>query len=79
MEIHIQKKQLYGGEFKELEKNVVPKMENVRGNFTKYNKDYEELKKIPDGYCEKTGYDKRTVRRSMTPDGFAKAFYEANK
>ena len=54
-------------------------MENVRGNFTKYNKDYDELKKIPEGYCEKTGYDKRTVRRSMTPDGFAKAFYEANK
>ena len=73
------KKTALWGEFKEPKKNIVSKMENVRGNFTKYNKDYELLKQIPEGYCKKTGLDKRTVRRSMTPLGFAKAFYEANK
>lgn len=25
------------------------------------------------------GYSKRTIMRSMTPEGFAKAFYEANR
>ena len=73
------KKTAIWGEFKEPKKCIVEKLDNVRGNFTKYNKDYNSLKDIPIGYCEKTGYDKRTVRRSMTPLGFAKAFYEANK
>ena len=40
---------------------------------------YADLKSIPDGYCEKTGYSKRKVMRSMTPLGFSKAFYKANK
>lgn len=40
---------------------------------------FADLKDIPDGYCEATGYSKRKVLRSMTPYGFAKAFYEANK
>ena len=40
---------------------------------------FADLKQIPDGYLEKTGLNKRTVLRSMTPLGFAKAFYEANK
>ena len=73
------KKTALWGEFNEPKKCIVEKLDNVRGNFTKFNKDYEKLKNIPDGYCERTGYDKRTVRRSMTPLGFAKAFYEANK
>lgn len=73
------KKTALWGEFNEPIKNIVPTMKDVRGNFTKFNKDYEGLKEIPEGYCEKTGLDKRTVRRSMTPLGFAKAFYEANK
>jgi hypothetical protein len=29
--------------------------------------------------AEKTGYNKRAILRSMTPQGFAKAFFEANK
>ena len=33
---------------------------------------------IPDGYREKTGLSMRTVVRSITPQGFAKAFMEAN-
>ena len=40
---------------------------------------FADLKQIPKGYLEKTGLSKRTVLRSMTPLGFAKAFYEANK
>ena len=39
----------------------------------------KRLRKIPDGYLEKTGISKRSTLRSMTPKGFAKAFYEANK
>ena len=40
---------------------------------------FRDLKDIPDGYLEKTGYRKRAVMRSMTPQGFANAFYKANK
>lgn len=40
---------------------------------------FADLKDIPDGYMEKTGYSKRAVMRSMTPAGFAKEFYKANK
>lgn len=40
---------------------------------------YADLKDIPEGYLEKTGYTKREVMRSMTPLGFAEAFYKANK
>lgn len=34
---------------------------------------------IPDGYKEKTGLSMRTIVRSITPQGFARAFYKANK
>jgi hypothetical protein len=34
---------------------------------------------IPQGYREKTGLSMRTVVRSITPQGFAQAFFEANK
>jgi site-specific DNA-cytosine methylase len=40
---------------------------------------YECLNTIPDGYREKTGYLKRDILRSMTPQGFANAFYKANR
>jgi hypothetical protein len=40
---------------------------------------FADMKNIPEGYCEKTGYSKRKVLRSMTPYGFASAFCEANK
>lgn len=43
----------------------------------KYFKDKAHL--IPEGYREKTGLSMRTVVRSITPQGFAKAFYLANK
>lgn len=43
----------------------------------KYFKDKAHL--IPDGYRDKTGLSMRTVVRSITPQGFAKAFFKANQ
>lgn len=40
---------------------------------------HEKRHLIPDGYREKTGLSMRTVVRSITPQGFAKAFYKANQ
>lgn len=42
----------------------------------KYFEDYKHL--IPVGYREKTGLSMRTVVRSITPQGFANAFFKAN-
>ena len=41
----------------------------------------EDLPQFPEGfvYDKGCGLDKRQVRRSITPQGFAKAFYESNK
>lgn len=41
----------------------------------------QDLPQLPEGfiYNKGCGLDKRKVRRSITPQGFAKAFYEANK
>ena len=43
----------------------------------KYFDRYEHL--IPKGYKEKTKLSKRTIVRSITPQGFAEAFYKANR
>ena len=40
---------------------------------------FADLKDIPRGYLEKTGISKRNTLRSMTPQGFAKAFFVANR
>ncbi len=69
------------GEFNEPKKNPV---EASKTNFVKYAAIDDEIKKeklsrIPEGYQKKTGYDTRKVIRSITPAGFAKAFFEANK
>lgn len=50
-------------------------------NYVKSVEKYFHLKKhlIPEGYRERTGLSMRTVVRSITPQGFAKAFYQANK
>jgi len=40
---------------------------------------YADLKQIPEGYAEHTGQSRRAILRSMTPQGFTKAFFEANK
>ena len=34
---------------------------------------------IPEGYKEKTGLSMRTIVRSITPQGFAQAFYKVNR
>ena len=71
------------GEFNEPKKNVVKPREFQHNcgarDFVSCVEHYADLKQIPEGYLEKTGLNKRTVLRSMTPLGFAKAFYEANK
>lgn len=50
-------------------------------NYVKSVERYFDEKKhlIPEGYREKTGLSMRTVVRSITPQGFAEAFYKANK
>lgn len=50
-------------------------------NYVKNVEKFFDEKKhlIPEGYRKKTGLSMRTVVRSITPQGFAKAFYEANK
>ena len=48
-------------------------------DFTSSPEKFRHLKPIPEGYCERTGLGERTVIRSMTPQGFANAFYKANK
>ncbi len=49
-------------------------------NYVKNVEKYFAEKKylIPDGYKEKTGLSMRTIVRSITPQGFAQAFFEAN-
>lgn len=79
------KKTAIWGEFNEPKKHIVeprqfehPTSKGCR-DFVKCVEYYADLKQIPEGYLKKTGLSKRTVLRSMTPLGFAKAFYEANK
>lgn len=43
----------------------------------KYFKDKQHL--IPEGYRSKTGLSMRTIVRSITPQGFAQAFFKANQ
>ena len=73
------------GEFNEPKQNIVEPREfehpTTKGakDFVSCVEHFADLKQIPDGYAEKTGYSRRTILRSMTPLGFAKAFYEVNK
>ncbi len=76
------KKTALWGMFNEPKKTE--KVETRKGddfNFVKNVEKYFEEKKylIPEGYREKTGLSMRTVVRSITPQGFAVAFYKANK
>lgn len=80
-ENHSKKTALWGmfNEPKKTTKGIVKKGD--ANNFVKSVEKYFDEKKylIPDGYREKTGLSMRTVVRSITPQGFAKAFFEANK
>jgi len=40
---------------------------------------FKTIKSVNEEYRKKLGVDARTIRRSITPEGFAKAFFEANK
>jgi hypothetical protein len=71
------------GLFNKPKKNIVSieKHGNSEQTFVKEVEHFKHLKihQIPEGYKEKTGYSLRKIMRSITPQGFAKAFYEANK
>jgi len=79
------KRTLIWGMFDEPKKNIV-KVRSFEHPTTKGAKDFvscvehfSDLKNIPEGYLEKTGISKRATLRSMTPEGFANAFFKANK
>jgi len=48
-------------------------------DFAAYVYLYAHKSDIPPGYQEKTGYPTNQILRSITPSGFAKAFFEANQ
>ena len=48
-------------------------------DYTSIVERYADIKDIPDGYLEKTGYGRQQVLRSMTPEMFAMAFFKANR
>jgi len=69
------------GEFNEPKKTPV---QASKTNFVKYAATDDEIKqdklsRIPEGYQKKTRYDTRKIIRSITPKGFAKAFFETNR
>ena len=79
------KKTAIWGEFNELKRNIVtprkfehPTTKGAR-DFVSCVEYYADLKDIPEGYAENTGYSRRKILRSMTPQGFAKACFDANK
>jgi hypothetical protein len=76
------KKTALWGMFKDPKKNLVkPERRGSEGTFVKNVESFFDIKKhqIPEGYKEKTKLSMRTIVRSITPEGFAKAFYEANQ
>lgn len=79
-ENHTKKTALWGmfNEPKKTTKAITPKGDE--NNYVKSVEKYFDEKKhlIPDGYREKTGLSMRTVVRSITPQGFAQAFFKAN-
>lgn len=49
------------------------------GTFVKNVEHFRQFKSVDPDYKKKTGLSWRTIARSITPEGFANAFYEANK
>lgn len=64
------------GNFNNPKKNIV---KPISGTMVKYASNFKELKLVNIDYQKKTGIDSRTIRRSITPQGFAQLFYEENK
>jgi len=79
------KKTCIWGNFKTPKKNPVEPVDfehpTTKGakDFVSCVEHFQHLKNIPEGYKTKTGLTKRAILRSITPSGFAKAFFEANK
>lgn len=77
------KKTALWGMFNEPKKSVVQpeRHGNSEGTFVKEVEHFFHIKKhqIPEDYKKKTGLTWRTIIRSITPEGFAKAFFEANQ
>lgn len=69
------KKTALWGMFNEPKKNPV---KADRGTMVKHASHFKDLKPVDPKYQKKLGVDTRTIRRSITPEGFAKAFFEAN-
>jgi len=71
------------GVFNKPKKNPVKvqRFGNSEQTFVKEVEHFAHLKshQIPEGYKERTGYSNRKILRSITPEGFAKAFMEANR
>lgn len=79
-DMHTKKTAIWGmfKEFKKTSKAIKAKQgENYVKNVEKHFDHVKHL--IPEGYKEKTGLSLRTIVRSITPQGFANAFYQANK
>ncbi len=78
---HSKKTALWGmfREPKKTTKGIV--LKGDANNYVKSVEKYFGEKKhlIPENYREKTGLSMRTVVRSITPQGFAQAFYKANQ
>lgn len=70
------KKTALWGNFSEPKKKLV---KATRGSMVKYASDFKDLKPVDPEYQKRLGIDTRTIRRSITPQGFAKAFYDANR
>jgi hypothetical protein len=66
------------GIFKDPKKSPV---KPIAGSMVKHagNHYFTDLKEVCPIYQKKLGVDSRTIRRSITPEGFSKAFYEANR
>lgn len=66
------------GNFKDPRKQPV---EPNMGTMVKHagNHYFTDYKPVDPDYQKKLGVDTRTIRRSITPQGFAQAFYKANK
>ena len=70
------KKTAIWGMFNEPKKNPV---KAERGTMVKHANHFKDIKPVDEEYRKKLGIDARTIRRSITPEGFANAFYKANQ
>ena len=75
------KKTCLWGNFNNPRENKVEPLDRDKKTFVKRVEHFYDLKKhqIPKDYKKKTGLSTRTIVRSITPEKFAQAFYEANQ